>query len=102
MATAVGSVQLKGVLGEIQSVGAHLVHGRLLEWPATPSLWHTTAAGGVYTIRPLQHRSWFAEQTGNYAALTSQPRPRRYRAEPVIRIPGDGLGRRIPGLLGSG
>src|SRR5215207_2762781 len=47
---AVGSVQLKDVLGEIQSDGAHLVHGRLLEWPATPSLWHTTAAGGVHTI----------------------------------------------------
>src|SRR5215207_9168619 len=46
---AVGSVQLKDVLGEIQSDGAHLVHGRLLEWPATPSLWHTTAAGGVHT-----------------------------------------------------
>src|SRR3954462_7874486 len=50
-ARAVGSVQLKDVLGEIQSDGAHRVHGRLLEWPATPSLWHTTAAGGVHTIR---------------------------------------------------
>src|SRR4051812_12676584 len=49
-ARAVGSVQLKDVLGEIQSDGAHRVHGRLLEWPATPSLWHTTAAGGVHTI----------------------------------------------------
>src|SRR3954469_15133198 len=49
-ARAVGSVQLKDVLGEIESDGAHLVHGRLLEWPATPSLWHTTAAGGVHTI----------------------------------------------------
>src|SRR4051794_21415285 len=47
---AVGSVQLKDVLGEIQSDGAHRVHGRLLEWPGTPSLWHTTAAGGVHTI----------------------------------------------------
>src|SRR4051812_25103752 len=47
---AVGSVQLKDVLGEIQSDGAHLVHGRLLEWPATPPLWHTKAAGGVHTI----------------------------------------------------
>src|SRR3954462_7248118 len=26
------------------------------EWPATPSLWHTTAAGGVHTIRPLRAR----------------------------------------------
>src|SRR5215217_3212935 len=57
-ARAVGSVQLKDVLGEIQSDGAHLVHGRLLEWPATPSLWHTTAAGGVHTItaEPTRHR----------------------------------------------
>jgi hypothetical protein len=44
---------LKDGLGEIQSDGAHLVHGRLLEWPATPSLWHTTAAGGVHTIKAL-------------------------------------------------
>src|SRR3954447_5626326 len=49
-ARAVSPMQLKDVLGEIQSDGAHLVHGRLLEWPATPSLWHTTAAGGVHTI----------------------------------------------------
>src|SRR4051794_20580730 len=57
-ARAVSSVQLKDVLGEIEADGAHLVHGRLLEWPATPSLWHTTAAGGVHTItaarRPIQ------------------------------------------------
>src|SRR4051812_15490867 len=52
-ARAVGSVQLKDVLGEIQSDGAHRVHGRLLEWPATPSLWHTTAAGGVHTITAI-------------------------------------------------
>src|SRR3954452_6609985 len=31
-ARAVGSVQLKDVLGEIEADGAHLVHGRLLEW----------------------------------------------------------------------
>src|ERR687897_2061315 len=49
---AVGPMELKDVLGEIQSDSAHLVHGRLREWPATPSLWHTTAAGGVHTIRP--------------------------------------------------
>jgi hypothetical protein len=47
-------VQLKDVLGEIQSDGAHLVHGRLLEWPATPSLWHTTAAGGVHTVTAIR------------------------------------------------
>src|SRR3954468_6469298 len=45
---AVGSVQLKDVLDEIQSDGAHRVHGRLLEWPAAPSLWHTEAVGGVH------------------------------------------------------
>src|SRR4051794_38593602 len=43
---AVGSVQLKDVLGEIQSDGAHLVHGRLLEWALTPPLWHADAVGG--------------------------------------------------------
>src|SRR5215212_11850822 len=49
-ARAVGPMELKDVLGKIEADGAHLVHGRLLEWPATPSLWHTTAAGGVHTI----------------------------------------------------
>src|SRR5829696_7682963 len=49
-ARAVSPMELKDVLGEIQSDGAHRVHGRLLEWPATPSLWHTTAAGGVHTF----------------------------------------------------
>src|SRR5918993_588044 len=48
---AVGPMKLKDVLGEIQSNGAHLVHGRLLEWVATPSLWHADAAGGVHTIK---------------------------------------------------
>src|SRR3954447_13144775 len=48
-ARAVGPVQLKDVLGEIQSDGAYLVHGCLLKWPATPSLWHADAAGGVHT-----------------------------------------------------
>ena len=47
-ARAVGPMELKDVLGEIEANGAHRVHGRLLEWPATPSLWHTTAAGGVH------------------------------------------------------
>src|SRR3954469_14493556 len=46
----VSPVQLKDVLGEIQSDGAYLVHGCLLKWPATPSLWHADAAGGVHTI----------------------------------------------------
>src|SRR5829696_10296061 len=49
-ARAVSPMELKDVLGEIEADGAHRVHGRLLKWPATPSLWHTTAAGGVHTI----------------------------------------------------
>src|SRR5918993_813226 len=48
----VGPMKLKDGLGEIQSAGAHLVHGCLLEWPATPLLWPTEAIGGVHTIRP--------------------------------------------------
>ena len=46
---AVGSVQLKDVLGEIEADGAHWVHGRLLEWALTPPLWHAEAVGGVHT-----------------------------------------------------
>src|SRR3982751_1966131 len=52
-ARAVGSVQLKDVLGEIKADGAHLVHGRLLEWALTPPLWHADAVGGVHTITPI-------------------------------------------------
>src|SRR3954470_7289734 len=72
---AVGSVQLKDVLGEIQSDGAHLVHGRLLEWPATPPLWHTTAAGGVHTITA-------AARPGSCAARPPTPRPPRPKTRP--------------------
>src|SRR3954471_3556538 len=43
---AVGPMQLKDVLGEIESDGANLVHGRLLEWALTPPLWHAGAVGG--------------------------------------------------------
>ena len=49
---AVGPMELKHVLGEIQSDGAHLVHGSLLEWSSIPPLWHTEAIRGVHTIRP--------------------------------------------------
>src|SRR3954451_18446294 len=38
-ARAVSLMQLKDVLGEIESDGANLVHGRLLEWALTPPLW---------------------------------------------------------------
>src|SRR3954471_12598837 len=39
-------MELKDVLGEIESDGANLVHGRLLEWALTPPLWHAEAVGG--------------------------------------------------------
>src|SRR4051812_38745712 len=75
-ARAVGSVQLKDVLGEIQSDGAHLVHGRLLEGPATPSLWHTTAAGGVHPITAILN-NWGERRTPalSSAALTGSSPP---------------------------
>src|SRR3954469_24824883 len=44
-------MELKDVFGEIEADGAHLVHGRLLEWALTPPLWHAEAVGGVHTIR---------------------------------------------------
>src|SRR3954471_24741505 len=39
-------MKLKDVFGEIESDGANLVHGRLLEWALTPPLWHAEAVGG--------------------------------------------------------
>src|SRR3954452_20232191 len=39
-------MELKDVFGEIQSDGADLVHGRLLEWALTPPLWHAEAVRG--------------------------------------------------------
>src|SRR4051812_17371627 len=50
-ARAVSPMELKDVFGEIEADGAHLVHGRLLEWALTPPLWHADAAGG----RPHHH-----------------------------------------------
>src|SRR3954470_22928335 len=50
---AVGPMKLKDVLGEIESDGANLVHGRLLKWALTPPLWHAEAVGGVHTITAL-------------------------------------------------
>src|SRR3954454_8485502 len=52
-ARAVGPMELKDVLGEIEADGAHRVHGRLLAWALTPPLWHADAVGGVNTIKPL-------------------------------------------------
>src|SRR4051812_24808940 len=48
---AVSPMELKDVLGAIEADGAHRVHGRLLEWLATPPFWHAEAIGGVHTIR---------------------------------------------------
>src|SRR5256885_14836381 len=45
-ARAVSPMELKDVFGEIESDGAHLVHGRLLEWALTPPLSHAEAVGG--------------------------------------------------------
>jgi hypothetical protein len=73
---AVGSVQLKDVLGEIQSDSAHLVHGRLREGPATPSLWHNTAAGGVHTIRPGKVVTDFAQ----YVRTSARSPQTQYKA----------------------
>src|SRR3954451_11909683 len=43
-ARAVSPMELKDVLGEIQSKDTHFVHKRLLKWELTPPLWHHTAA----------------------------------------------------------
>src|SRR3954471_14540555 len=53
-ARAVGPMELKDVLGEIEADGAHRVHGRLLEWALTPPLWHAEAVRGVHTIKPCE------------------------------------------------
>ncbi len=52
----VGAVRLKHVLRQIQSDGADLPHGRLLEWPATPPLWHDDAVRGVHPINLGSHK----------------------------------------------
>ena len=57
-------MQQKDGLGEIQSDGAHLVHGCLLEWPATPLLWHTEAAGASTPSMPARMvlEPWLVEE----------------------------------------
>src|SRR4051794_40101665 len=45
-ARAVSPMELKDVFGEIETDGANLVHGRLLEWALTPPLSHAEAVGG--------------------------------------------------------
>ena len=47
---------LKHVLRKVQSNGANLFHGRLLEWPATPPPWHIDAVGGVHPINLGSHK----------------------------------------------
>src|SRR3954447_18850293 len=49
-------MELKDVLGEIESDGANLVHERLLEWALTPPLWHAEAVGGRPHHQALQAR----------------------------------------------
>jgi hypothetical protein len=53
---AVRTVQLKDMLRDIQSDRGNLTHGRLLEWLATPPLWHTDAVGGVHPINLGSHK----------------------------------------------
>jgi DDE superfamily endonuclease len=53
----IGAVGLKHVLRKVQSNGANLSHGRLLQWLATPPLWHTDAVGGVHPINLPAHKS---------------------------------------------
>ncbi|MBV8096213.1 MAG: transposase [Acetobacteraceae bacterium] len=47
---------LKHPLRNIQSNSANLSHGRLLEWHATPPLWHSDAVGGVHPINIRAHK----------------------------------------------
>src|SRR5215218_10080511 len=84
-ARAVSPMKLKDVLGEIESDGANLVHGRLLEWALTPPLWHADAVGGVHTIRPLAtacaaHRfiEGPARRLGMMFETASRPWPGRF------------------------
>src|SRR3954470_5150577 len=68
-------MELKDVLGEIESDGAHLVHERLLEWALTPPLWHAEAVGGVHTIRPVARPLQERILEGNDGLLVPRPRP---------------------------
>src|SRR3954452_6955748 len=48
-------MELKDVFGDIEADGAHLVHGRLLEWALTPHSGTLRPSGGVHTIRLVEH-----------------------------------------------
>src|SRR3954471_17924576 len=63
-------MELKDVLGEIESDGANLVHGRLLEWALTPPLWHAEAVGG----RP--HHQGFGTRCLRFASGVAAARAR--------------------------
>src|SRR3954449_11433812 len=65
-------MELKDVFGEIEADGAHLVHGRLLEWALTPPLWHAEAVGGRSHHHARQER----------AAARAHPWPDRVSAQP--------------------
>src|SRR3954465_11968779 len=60
-------MELKDVLGEIESDGANLVHGRLLKWALTPPLWHAEAVGG----RP-HHQARSRERSASRAGHREQ------------------------------
>src|SRR3954452_11913424 len=74
-------MELKDVFGEIEADGAHLVHGRLLEWALTPPLWHAEAVGG----RP-HHHVWTRERS------TSRGGHREQAAGPVSQGKGGDRG----------
>src|SRR4051794_25756487 len=77
-------MELKDVLGEIEADGAHLVHGRLLEWALTPPLWHADAVGGRPSHQaPFEASSGFTRVTARWiaqpptAAFVTRLRPGR-------------------------
>ena len=73
---AVSPMKLKDGLGEIQPNSAHLVHGRLLEWVATPPLWHADAVGGVHPIKARgRARLGGTEAFLNHFSSTAMPPP---------------------------
>src|SRR3954468_855737 len=70
-------MELKDVFGEIEADGAHLVHGRLLEWALTPPLWHAEAVGG----RP-HHQSC----TCPFVTFQGSPKWRRSNRFPILSL----------------
>jgi hypothetical protein len=58
------SMNMKDVLGDIQTDYDNFRHGRLLKWCSTPPLWHIDAVGGVHPIINRPTMSAFG-QTGH-------------------------------------